>query len=300
MARMIAIDWGTSSFRAYLLDDAGRILERRVAEMGVMAISNGGFADVIDSQLPEWIDARTPRIVMSGMIGSRQGWKEVPYVCVPAGAAEIAAAMQEIGWGGRRKAWIVPGLATRDAAGVPDVMRGEETQLLGVMTEVDDGPCTVCLPGTHSKWATLEGGRIVAFSTHMTGETFAVLRRHSILGRTMADGDDNDAAFDEGVSRARDHGGLLHHIFGMRARTLIGGLDGNAAREYLSGVLIGHELLSASGDASPVHVVGATGLARRYRRALESMGRTVNVVDADGAATRGIFRLAQLRAAGGV
>ncbi len=295
---MIAIDWGTTSFRAYLLDDGGRILERREAAMGVMAISSGGFADVIDSQLPEWIDARRPRIVMSGMIGSRQGWKEVPYVRVPAGLTEIAAAMQEIGWGSRRKAWIVPGLATEDAAGVPDVMRGEETQLLGIMEPIDGGRCTVCLPGTHSKWAALAGGRILSFSTHMTGETFALLRKHSILGRTMTDGDDDDTAFDTGVERARDKGGLLHHIFGVRARTLIDNLGGNAAREYLSGVLIGHELLAAAGDDSPVHVVGTHGLARRYRRALEAMGRTVAVVDADGAATRGIFRLAQVREAG--
>ena len=295
---MIAIDWGTTSFRAYLLDDGGRILERREAAMGVMAISSGGFADVIDSQLPEWIDARRPRIVMSGMIGSRQGWKEVPYVRVPAGLDDIAAAMQEIGWGSRRKAWIVPGLATEDAAGVPDVMRGEETQLLGIMEQIDGGRCTVCLPGTHSKWAALDGGRILSFSTHMTGETFALLRKHSILGRTMTDGDDDDTAFDTGVERARDKGGLLHHIFGVRARTLIDNLGGNAAREYLSGVLIGHELLAAAGDDSPVHVVGTHGLARRYRRALEAMGRTVAVVDADGAATRGIFRLAQVREAG--
>ena len=114
----------------------------------------------------------------------------------------------------------------------------------------------------------------------------------------MTDGDDDDAAFDTGVERARDKGGLLHHVFGVRARTLIDGLGGNAAREYLSGVLIGHELLAAAGDDSPVHVVGAHGLARRYRRALAAMGRTVAVVDADGAATRGIFRLAQVREAG--
>lgn len=295
---MIAIDWGTTSFRAYLLDDAGRILERREAAMGVMAISSGGFADVIDSQLPEWIDARRPRIVMSGMIGSRQGWKEVPYVRVPAGIDEIAGAMQEIGWGSRRKAWIVPGLTTRDRAGIPDVMRGEETQLLGIMEQIDRGPCTVCLPGTHSKWARLDDGLIVSFGTHMTGETFALLRKHSILGRTMTDGDDDDRAFDAGVERAHDKGGLLHHIFGVRARTLVDNLDGNAAREYLSGVLIGHELLAAAGDDTPVHVVGAHGLARRYRRALEAMGRSVTVVDADGAATRGIFRLAQVREAG--
>lgn len=295
---MIAIDWGTTSFRAYLLDDAGHILERREAAMGVMAISSGGFADVIDSQLPEWIDARRPRIVMSGMIGSRQGWKEVPYVRVPAGIDDIAGAMQEIGWGSRRKAWIVPGLATRDRAGIPDVMRGEETQLLGVMEQIDRGPCTVCLPGTHSKWARLDDGLIVSFGTHMTGEAFAVLRKHSILGRTLTDGDDDDLAFDAGVERARDKGGLLHHIFGVRARTLVDNLDGNAAREYLSGVLIGHELLAAAGDDTPVHVVGAHGLARRYRRALEAMGRSVTVVDADGAATRGIFRLAQVREAG--
>ncbi len=132
---MIAVDWGTSSFRAYRLGPDGGVLERRSAPLGIMQVEGGRFAEALESQVGDWLAAGNAPVVMSGMIGSRQGWIEVPYASCPADAAQIAAGLREVRWDERR-AWIAPGLSSRDAAGVPDVMRGEETQLLGVLDQL--------------------------------------------------------------------------------------------------------------------------------------------------------------------
>ncbi len=220
---MIAIDWGTTSFRAYRLDAAGAILDTRAAAAGILSVANGDFAAVLEQYAGDWIDEGETLIVMSGMIGSRQGWIEVPYANCPAGLAEIAAGLRKVQWH-RGEAWIAPGVTCRDAAGVPDVMRGEETQILGCLEQLGAGRHLICLPGTHSKWVEVEDGRILHFTTHMTGEAFAVFKGHSILGRMMKDGASDRAAFADGVRRSADAGGLLHHLFGVRARGLFGEL----------------------------------------------------------------------------
>src|SRR5918995_5878267 len=140
---MIAIDWGTSSLRCYRLDAEGRIVQSRSSNDGILNVGPGKFPQALERQIAGWEEAP---IVMSGMVGSRQGWMEVPYVQCPAGFDEIAAKLVKVGWA-NREGWIVPGLACSDSAGVPDVMRGEETQILGCGVEG-----TICLPGTHSKW----------------------------------------------------------------------------------------------------------------------------------------------------
>jgi 2-dehydro-3-deoxygalactonokinase len=197
--RLIALDWGTSNLRASLLDAEGSVLETRAAPSGVMAVPERRFADALSSLCGDWLQAR-PRhaCVASGMIGSRQGWIEAPYVACPAGLADAAALVTAVAFGDGHVLHIVPGLRSVDEAGVTDVMRGEETQLWGA--DLPDGSCCV-LPGTHSKWAWLgEGGRILEFQTHMTGEVYALLARHSILGRLMEfDGPFAAAAFDDGV-----------------------------------------------------------------------------------------------------
>jgi 2-dehydro-3-deoxygalactonokinase len=291
---MIAIDWGTSSLRIYRLDESGAIRARREAPSGIMSVAEGAFAETLEAELGDWIDDAP--IVMSGMIGSRQGWREVPYAECPAGAADIARLMQRIEWGRGRCAWVAPGLSCRDGAGVPDVMRGEETQIIGALAELPDGAATICLPGTHSKWVDWRDGRIAGFATAMTGEVFAVLRRHSILGRLMEGGDAHDAeAFAAGLRRAGEQGGLLHHLFGARTRGLFGEIGETALPSYLSGILIGHEIaaLAPSGDRQngPVHLIGAAALVGFYREALASCGRDARIVDSDSVA-RGLFLLA--------
>jgi 2-dehydro-3-deoxygalactonokinase len=226
------------------------------------------------------------------MIGSRQGWKEAPYAQCPAGAKEIAACMVEVRWGSSRSAWIVPGLRCRDMQGVPDVMRGEETQILGALDDVLEHSARICLPGTHSKWVQLEGGRMTRFATHMTGEVFAVLKAHSILGRMMTTADFDPVAFQSGVLRARERGGLLHHLFGVRSRGLVGDLTDDDSAAYLSGVLIGHELAAIPRLTGAVYLLGVPQLARLYAEALKTYGVDAGLLDPD-SAVNGLFKLAQ-------
>jgi len=288
---MLAIDWGTSSFRAYRLDADGRVLEKRSAPLGILHVEQSKFADALESQIGDWLNADAGPVVMSGMIGSRQGWVEVPYASCPAGAKEIATGMREVSWG-QRSAWIAPGLSTRDPSGTPDVMRGEETQIIGALDRLPTGSSWVCLPGTHSKWAEVRDAKILSFATHMTGEVFALMKAHSILGRMMSDGPTDPTWFEAGVRRAQDAGGLLHHLFGVRARGLFSELPNERAASYLSGILIGDELASIGNTQGLVHLLGDPSLVALYRRALESLARVAVVLDSD-AAVRGLFTLAQ-------
>lgn len=278
---MIGIDWGTTSFRAYRLAADGRIRDRRISARGIMNVQDARFGDTLRDEVGPWLAAGEDRVLLSGMIGSRQGWVEAPYLPLPVTPADLAAALIDIpfDWG---RVKLVPGVSGTDAAGVAEVMRGEETQLFGVEALMRSGG-VACLPGTHSKWARIADGGLVGFTTHMTGEVYAALRGHTILGRMMRDGAVNEAAFDAGVSRSADAGGLLHHIFGVRAEALAGRLAEAAAASYLSGILIGHEVRAAM-DGSVVHVIGAADLGTLYARAIAACGGQAERHEAEAAA----------------
>ncbi len=287
---MITVDWGTSSLRAYLLDDAGAILEQRSAPAGIATVVDGDFAAVLTREIAGW-PADLP-VALSGMIGSRQGWKEAPYVPCPAGLAEIAAAVIPLDAVAGRKIVILPGLSHRDGAG-PDVMRGEETQIIGL--DAPDG--WVCLPGTHSKWAKREAGRITGFRTYLTGELFAALTAHTIVGRLMPEAEpepvDWRAGFDRGVDRAQRATGLLSSLFGVRATGLLGDLPLPLLRPYLSGLLIGFEFREAAPPPDLLlTLVGADALVQRYGRAADRLGIAAKAAPPDLAAL-GAFRIAK-------
>ncbi len=293
---MLAVDWGTSSLRVYRLDDGGNVRDRRESGNGILGIRDGAFARTLENEAGDWLAAGDAPIVMSGMIGSRQGWKEAAYVTCPAGLAEIAANMCPVEWTSptrsTRHAWIAPGLCCLGGTGVNDVMRGEEVQILGIVDRLGDGEHHVCLPGTHSKWAIVRDRRIVSFSTHMTGEVYAVLKQHSILGRMMATSGFDESAFAAGVTRAADPGGVLHHLFGVRAEVLAKKLAENQSASYLSGILIGHELRAATPGIERFQLVGTGELTALYTLAASHLGLEAVGHETD-AVTRGLFALAQ-------
>lgn len=292
-AALIAIDWGTSSLRAYLMSAEGAILDRRDGSEGVMNVAQGDFAGTLARRLADWPVQSLP-VVMCGMVGSRQGWREVPYLDCPAAPADLGRMLSalELPHGGR--GWILPGLRCRDDAGVPDVMRGEEAQVLGALAhdEGKGGDADFCLPGTHGKHVRLEGGRILSFTSHMTGEVFALLTRHGILGRLMAqDAAPDDDPFLAGVHRSGDPGGLLHQIFGARSLPLAGELPEAAIGDYLSGILIGAEL-RATAWRGEVGIIARRQLAARYHLALEALGIRARL-HADDLAAHGLWLVAR-------
>ena len=285
---MIAIDWGTSSFRAFLLDGAN-IVDHIPAGPGLLAIPPGGFPAALSAAIGPWLQGGEHRVLMAGMVGSRQGWVEAPYLFCPVDPAALAAAAIPVPFAGATVR-LLPGLSATDAAGMPEVMRGEEVQIAGVLDRT--GPdALVCLPGSHSKWVTVAGGRIQGFVTHMTGEAFAAIRGHTILGRLMADAPPHPGAFARGVARSADRGGLLHHLFGVRTLGLFGQLPEDQAASFLSGVLIGHEIRAAA-PVGPVHLVGAPALCALYAAAIAQCGGTTVIADEDAAAA-GLARIGE-------
>ena len=290
---MIGIDWGTSSTRAYRLAPDGAVLERREAALGILQVSPGGFPDALRGLAGGWIAAGERRVLLAGMVGSRQGWQEAPYVSCPAGLDALAGALVRIPFA-EADVRLVPGLSAEDGAGVPEVMRGEEVQVVGALR--DAGPdALVCLPGSHAKWVRVEGGQIARFETSMTGEAFAALRGHTILGRMMEGDAALCPAFDAGVARAGDPGGLLHHLFGTRTLALFGRLAPRDASSYLSGLLIGHEVVATLPGNGHVHLVGTGPLMALYERAIMRRGGTATPGDAD-AAARGLALIGETAA----
>jgi 2-dehydro-3-deoxygalactonokinase len=277
---LIAADWGTTSFRAYLLDAEGAILDRLEAARGIQSVPAGAFENALADCVAPWRGpAGRPPIFLSGMIGSRQGWREAPYVSCPAGMGEIAAAVAEIETATLGTIGLAPGVLSADALGGPDVMRGEETQILGALVALKRQDGLFVLPGTHSKWARVEGGRIVAFATYMTGDIFGALRKHTILARLIEErqGDDGEGqGFKEGVraaSRLSKPGELLHAAFMTRTLGLFDKLKPDQLAEYLSGLLIGAEITAAAqpGLDRPI-VIGSPALTRRYQHAGDILG----------------------------
>ena len=289
---MIAIDWGTSSLRGARLGADGELLEERAFARGILTVAPGGFPSVFEECFGDWMTGGALCLI-AGMAGSRQGWVEAPYCACPAGASDLAA---RLAWVEPGRIAIVPGIS-RESNGVPDVMRGEETQVVGTLRLLGLSRGTFVLPGTHSKWVQVEAGRVIDFETYMTGEFFALLSQHSILARSLPDASPDPGlvpdAFDAGVRHAMAGPGLLHTAFGLRSLALFERLAESHRRSFLSGVVIGEELRSRGVRADqPVILVGAPALTHRYERALGMLG--VPATSVSGAASwRGLHGIAQ-------
>jgi 2-dehydro-3-deoxygalactonokinase len=292
---MVGVDWGTSRLRAALMDGDGAVLAEHAADDGILTVTDGGFAPVLQRALAALGAAPGLPIVLSGMITSRQGWHELPYAACPADADALARTLHRVDEPGIGPLHFITGLAWTGPEGIPDVMRGEETQILG-QDDLRPGEVVV-LPGTHSKWVAVEGGRILRFRTFMTGELFAVLKAHSILGRLMMGGAEAPEAFARGLRLGLGGQGLLGRLFSARTLPLMGALPESGVADYLSGLLIGTELAEALAAERPtaVVVIGSDALARRYALALDLAGVAHRPGRVD-AAVRGQWRVA--RAAG--
>ena len=279
MPHLIAVDWGTSSLRGARLDEAGRVLEQKSAPLGILNVPNGDFAGVFNSLFSDWMEPAGSVCLISGMAGSRQGWVEAPYVACPAGPEDLE---RHLHWIEPGRIALVPGLSVEQGE-VPDVMRGEEVQIFGALRLAGVTEGLFVLPGTHSKWATVQEGRVTGFRTYMTGEVYGLLGQHSILARTLdAEAPLDEAMFLRGVTRTREGESLLHNAFGVRALALFDRLSPAQSASYLSGLLIGEELrtqeLPAGGD---VIVIGAPALTGRYALALAGKDTKVRTFGAE-------------------
>ncbi len=322
----ILVDWGTTNFRAWLVSADGAVIDRRDAALGIMQVPDGGFPAALDRQLGAWRSTHPGLpVLMSGMVGSRQGWAEAPYLSCPASAESLASALLDVP--GEAGVWIVPGVSYEAPDGRHDVIRGEEVQIFGALKDRARGRQVFCLPGAHSKWASVQDRRIDWFATSMTGEVYAVMAKHSILGRLMdpagqdgagqdgagqdgagqdgagqdgagqdgagqdGAGGHDDASFRNGLALAAEPGGLLHHLFAVRAESLFGAVPEAGLRSYLSGILIGHEVRAMRGLArpeGPVTLIGRPDLTRLYAEAIGLSGPSTLVVTSQVATLKGL------------
>lgn len=286
---LVAVDWGTSSLRAARIAADGTVLEERASARGILTVPAGGFQRVLQEACGDWL-AGDALCLVSGMAGSRQGWREAPYVACPAGFAEVAA---QLTWIEPGRIALVPGLC-RETRGVPDVMRGEEVQVFGALDLLGMREAALVLPGTHSKRVRVEDGRIVAFTTFMTGEVYALLRQHSILARTLPADEPplDEEAFARGVLHAREAEGLLQAAFSARTLALFERLAPSALASYLSGLVIGEELRASGPSGEPVVLVGSAALTARYALALRTLGQEARALGPE-AGWRGLHALAR-------
>jgi 2-dehydro-3-deoxygalactonokinase len=289
---LLACDWGTTNLRGWTLDADGAVVAEMELAIGVSTLTAGEAGQRFDHEVRPALGAAGLPAILCGMVGSNLGWALAPYVDCPAGFADLARCALHVA----RQVRIIPGLRCAGLAGAPDVMRGEETQVLGWLAQNSErqrGRHLICHPGTHAKWVVVEDGRIVRFVTAMTGEVFAVLTRHSILRSDAPATDDN--AFEAGLAAAGDGNALLARLFSARSRVAGGDAGAESTPSYLSGLLIGAEVAALPdllGPArAPIVLLGDAVLCSRYRLALERRNIATESFDGKPAAIAGLLAL---------
>lgn len=296
----IAGDWGTTHLRLFLCDSAGAKLEMKTGPGA--AQTRGDFAGVFDTLTQDWIARLGPmRAVLSGMAGSRIGWRETSYLPIPVDPEQIASGCVALRGGAIR---IVPGLSCRNRLGAPDLMRGEETQVLGALQfdpALHRGRHLLCLPGTHTKWVLIEEGTIASFLTVPAGDLFDSISRHSVLVDAASRFAIDQAAFERGLSEFNRHRHvqLLSLIFQCRSRWMTGDLEGEATASFLSGLLIACDIASAMDlfaqePVQQIHVIGSSNLNTLYAKGFEQLDRDCHSIDGEAAAVAGLTLLYQL------
>lgn len=297
----LAADWGTSNLRAWLIGDDGVVLDEARFAGGVAKIAPGTAAEVLRDEIRPKLEAQELPAVLCGMIGSTLGLVEVPYVECPAGLGDVAARLFRV-QGQAPEVLIAPGLRCLRLSGDPDVMRGEETKILGWVSldpARSRGRHVLCLPGTHNKWVLVEDGRIVRFVTAMSGELFDLLSHHGVL-KSPDDSPDDPKALAEGIERGAAEGALAAKLFTARSRVVGGDLPKSSARSYLSGLLIGDEvanlpaMLGAGPDAE-IGLLGDPELCRYYAAAFGQTGVKCSAHDGDSSVLAGLKALFESR-----
>ena len=291
--RFIAVDWGTTRLRASLIGAGGAVVARMQSDLGVQSVPAGGFPAALDHVCAPWFAAYPALpVIMAGMVGSRNGWVEAPYLHCPCGPADAAMALTSIPGLGR-EVLLVPGVDIASVDGSYDVMRGEEAQAFGA--GVTDG--IVCLPGTHSKWVEMRGGRMVRFATFITGELYAALSQ-SFVGRLAVEPEEVERGWGAAARAGQAGNGLTRTLFQARTQVLSGAMPPGAVRPFLSRLLVDAEIDGAAGLfglPGTIHLVAAEPQLTLYDEALAARGQGADVVDPAAATLRGLERIMAAR-----
>lgn len=289
MPAWIAVDWGTSNLRVWMMDADDRPIAEATSANGMGGLASDAFEPALLELIEPYLTStRRMPVVCSGMVGAREGWREAPYVAVPCPPPNSNVGVSAKAHDPRISIRILPGIKQISP---PDVMRGEETQIAGVLQEYPDFDGILCLPGTHTKWVHISAGEIVSFQTFMTGELFALLAGMSVLRHSVASDDWDDAAFLTALSDAMARPqSVAANLFSLRAGGLVGELPAQTARARLSGLLIGLELAGSKPYwlGRNVAILGAGSLAELYRKGLDAQGVPAVVMDVENLTLAGL------------
>ena len=294
---LVGVDWGSTRFRAYLLDETGELVDSVSNDQGIFSREQASYEEILFRNCEKWL-RWMPEIpvFLAGMIGSRDGWVETGYLSCPVSLRSLGANIIQVEDISSHPVYIVPGISTLAAPGLPDVIRGEETQIFGVMDRLKVNNLMACVPGTHSKWIQVNDSRITRFSTFVTGEMFAAMRRcgsiSSLLDKSVTDSN----RFMEGVGVSQRDGGLLNHLFSIRALAVTRRKGSKSDESYLSGLLVGAEIRSALEiypEVSDIVVIGADALIHDYSLAFSGLGISVSSYTSESAFIQGLWRLAR-------
>ncbi len=292
----IGVDWGTSSFRAWLFDRKGRVLDTVQGPFGITQIKEQAFEKTLQIEIGGWLsEHRGIAVIMCGMIGSAQGWYEAGYLSGQIGVNELSAGTVRVP-DTNLNAMIIPGVRGVSVDGHHDIVRGEETLLAGWLQKQKDGEAVFCLPGTHSKWVVVRKGQIDQLTTFMTGELFELMQTRSILApliENKAVSDTNSDIFCAGLKLAQGPAGVLHQMFAIRAGILTGQFAKSDALTLLSGLLIGAECVAVKSlvKNKSVTLMSSGALMRAYQNAFEHFGMVFNVADSEQSAQTGLFSI---------
>ena len=292
----IGVDWGTSSFRAWLFGEEGGVLDVFQGPFGIRQITDQSFEKTLRTAIGSWLVANEDiAVIMCGMIGSAQGWYEAGYLSGQIGVGELSSGMVKVP-DTQLNVMIVPGIRGVSVAGLNDVVRGEETLLAGWLQQPTDNEAVFCLPGTHSKWIVAREGQVNQLTTFMTGELFELMRTRSILAPlidSQAVADSKSDIFSKGLTLAQSPAGLLHQMFAIRAGALTGQFAKSDVLTLLSGVLVGAECLAVKSlvQNKSVTLMSSGDLKQTYQNAFEHFGFVFNVADSEQAAQKGLFSI---------
>ena len=272
-AKWIAVDWGTTHMRAWAIGEEDNVLAFRESNKGMKDLQQNQFEPVLLKLIESWLDdTKVTTVIACGMVGSKQGWVETPYLktpCVPIDNQQLAIATTK---DNRIKVNFVPGVMQNNLA---DIMRGEETQIAGFINKNPDFNGVVCLPGTHTKWVNVKEGQITSFKTFMTGELFGVISNHTLIRHSISIKGWNQAGFEAGIHEGFNKpGSIASDLFSLRAESIVNDLDRDEARSTLSGLLLGVELNGAQTfwENSNVIIIGSQLLSNNYLQGLKILG----------------------------
>lgn len=289
----IGIDWGTTNLRVFALSDSGDLIDEKQSDQGMNSLKPEDFEKILINLIEPWLNSnRVVKVYACGMVGARQGWREANYRSIPCRPISSIGLTDVTTSDPRIEVKILPGISQSSPA---DVMRGEETQIAGVLSKDPQFSGIICLPGTHSKWVSMKDGEVIRFSTFMTGELFSLISSKSVLRHSVAEnGEDKEAFIETAFRSAQDPNLTVKSMFSLRAKSLLENQKPNVARARLSGMIIGQEIGVAKDfwKGQPVTIIGALPISKLYAEVLGKFGVSVRLIDAKTATLSGLMNIA--------